>query len=475
MLLRLARGSLFNRRAAVSLTVATIAISIALLVLVEQMRGQVREGFYRSVSGTDLIVGAPTSSVQLLLFSVFGIGQPARNIGFERYLELIDDPMVEWAVPISLGDSYRGVRVVATTGDFYRHYRYAGGQALEFAHGRAPDKTFEAVLGARAAHGLGLALGDTMVLAHGGGNVSLHHHDDHPFEIIGVLAATGTPVDHSIYIPLAAQHELHREWQQGVPPRRPAGGRVQSPGPAPVDRDGEHDHDGKHDNDGKHDHDNKHADVHDHGPRGSHDHGQADADLHAHEDAAEAAKLPEEISAALLGLRTRAAALGMQYRINRAEGEPLYAILPGLALQELWRITALAEQILRVVAAMVVLAGLLGMLAALLSTLNERRREMAILRACGARPWQVSGLLLLEAVLIVVAGIGAGVLLAALILRLAAPMLLDRLGIAVGFNAFEPWQWLVLAVIAAAGVLVALVPAVMAYRRTLSDGMQVRL
>ncbi|MFU8878476.1 MAG: ABC transporter permease [Wenzhouxiangellaceae bacterium] len=430
MLLRLARGSLFNRRAAVSLTVATIAISIALLVLVEQMRGQVREGFYRSVSGTDLIVGAPTSSVQLLLFSVFGIGQPARNIGFERYLELIDDPMVEWAVPISLGDTYRGVRVVATTGDFYRHYRYAGGQSLEFAHGRAPDKTFEAVLGARAAHGLGLALGDTMVLAHGGGNVSLHHHDDHPFEVIGVLAATGTPVDHSIYIPLAAQHELHRDWQQGVPPRRPAGGRVQSP---------------------------------------------ADANLHAHEDAADAAKLPEEISAALLGLRTRAAALGMQYRINRAEGEPLYAILPGIALQELWRITALAEQILRVVAAMVVLAGLLGMLTALLSTLNERRREMAILRACGARPWQVSGLLLLEAVLIVIAGIAAGVVLAWAVLRLAAPMLLDRLGIAVGFNAFEPWQWLVLAVIAAAGVLVALVPAVMAYRRTLSDGMQVRL
>ena len=100
----LAARSLLNRRASVALTVATIAIAIALLVLVEQMRLQLREGFYRSVSGTDLIVGAPTSPVQLLLFSVFGIGNPSANLDYSRYLELAADPLVEWAVPIALGD-----------------------------------------------------------------------------------------------------------------------------------------------------------------------------------------------------------------------------------------------------------------------------------------------------------------------------------------------------------------------------------
>jgi len=420
MLLRLARGSLFNRRAAVALTVATIAISIALLVLVEQMRGQVREGFYRSVSGTDLIVGAPTAPVQLLLYSVFGLGDPTRNVTMQSYREIASHPMVEWTIPISLGDAWRGQRVIGTTGAFFDHYRYGERQALAFQRGGAFQALYDVVVGAAVARRHALEPGDELVLAHGTGNVSLQHHDDHPFTVSGVLAATGTPVDQSLYIRLAAHHAMHIGWEGGAPPRpgsRPGGRSVGSP-----------------------------------------------ADLE-----------PDQITAFFAGLKTRAAVFALQYEINRRDGEPLLAILPGIALQELWRITGLAEQILRVVAAMVVLAGLLGMLTALLSTLNERRREMAILRACGARPWQVSGLLLLEAVLIVAAGILTGVLLAWAVLQVSAPLLLDRLGIAVGFDAFEPWQWLVLAAVGAAGVLIALVPAVMAYRRTLADGMQVRL
>ncbi len=420
MLLKLARGSLFNRRAAVSLTVATIAISIALLVLVEQMRGQVREGFYRSVSGTDLIVGAPTAPVQLLLYSVFGLGDPTRNVSMESYREIASHPMVAWTIPISLGDSWRGNRVIGTTSAMFEHYRYGDRQALEFRDGGRFEALYDVVVGAAVARQHGLSVGDELTLAHGTGRVSLQHHDDNPFSVSGVLAASGTPVDQSLYISLAAHTAIHIGWESGAAPR---------PGSRP-----------------------------------------AAAAANSGEELE-----PDQITAFFAGLKTRAAVFGLQYEINRRDGEPLLAVLPGIALQELWRITGLAEQILRVVAAMVVLAGLLGMLTALLSTLNERRREMAILRACGARPWQVSGLLLLEAMSIVVAGIVSGVLLAGLSLWFSAPMLLDRLGIAVGFNAFEPWQWLVLAMIAVAGVLVALVPAIMAYRRTLSDGMQVRL
>jgi len=112
-LFSLARGSLSNRRASVALTVLTIAISIALLVLVEQMRSQVREGFYRSVSGTDLIVGAPTSSVQLLLFSVFGLGNPTSNVSWDRYREIAGQPIVDWSIPISREEAARGVIRIA--------------------------------------------------------------------------------------------------------------------------------------------------------------------------------------------------------------------------------------------------------------------------------------------------------------------------------------------------------------------------
>ncbi|MBS3822750.1 MAG: ABC transporter permease [Wenzhouxiangellaceae bacterium] len=464
-LVTLARGSLGNRRAAVALTVATIAISIALLVLVEQMRSQVREGFYRSVSGTDLIVGAPTSSVQLLLFSVFGLGNPTSNVGWARYREIADRPVVDWSIPLSLGDSHQGFRVIGTTAAMFEHYRYAGGRSLEFRHGGPFDGLFDVVVGARAADRLGYAIGDRVVLAHGGGNVSLQHHDELPFVVSGVLAPTGTPVDQSLYIRLDAHHAIHVGWEQGTP--RP--GATLSPEQAQA-RAG---HGG---------HDHARPEHPDRGEHGDDARGAAESEARvataARDDneqrRAQASLQPEQISSFLLGLKTRAAALGLRYEINQRREAPLLAILPGIALQELWRITGLAEQILRVVAGLVVLAGLLGMLTALLTTLNERRREMAILRACGARPWQISALLLLEAAFIMLSGIAAGLLLAAAAQFVLAPWLLARFGIAVSLTWPEAWQWLVLSGIALAGVLVALVPAAMVYRRTLSDGMQVR-
>lgn len=460
-LFSLASGSLANRRASVVLTVLTIAISIALLVLVEQMRNQVREGFYRSVSGTDLVVGAPTSSVQLLLFSVFGLGNPTSNVSWDRYREIAGQPIVDWSIPISLGDAHEGYRVVGTTDAMFEHFRYAGGQALEFRQGGPFSDLFDVVVGARAAKRLGHGTGDKIVLAHGGGNVSLHHHDELPFVVSGVLAPTGTPVDQSLYIRLEAHHAIHVGWEQGVP-RTDA---MLTPEQARARADG-HGHDSGHASD--------HNGAHDH-----HDRDPGEVEDASHSSSApgeppEASLQPDEISAFLLGLKTRAAALGLQYRINQQRDEPLLAILPGIALQQLWRITGLAEQVLRVVAGLVVLAGLLGMLTALLSTLNERRREMAILRACGARPWQISALLLVEAAFITLAGIAFGLLLAYVAQFALAPWLLERFGIAISFAWPAAWQWLVLAAIALAGVLVALVPATMVYRRTLADGMQVR-
>lgn len=417
----LARGSLANRRASVALTVLTIAISIGLLVLVEQMRGQVREGFYRSVSGTDLIVGAPTSPVQLLLYSVFGLGNATNNVSWQSYQELAADPVVDWTVPISLGDSHAGFRVIGTTDALLEHYRYAGQQPLALSSGTWFDDLFDVVVGAAVARELGYSVGDEIVLAHGGGNVSLQHHDNQPFRVSGILAATGTPVDQSLYVSLQAHTAIHVGWESGR--ARPA---AMLSAEAARER--------------------------------------------------EEALTPDQITAFFVGLKTRAAVFGLQYRINQEyDAEALLAVLPGIALQQLWRITGLAERILRIVAGMVVLAGLLGMLTTLLSTLNERRREMAILRACGARPWQIASLLLVEAAVITALGIGVGLLLAFGTQLALAPWLLSQFGVAVSLSWPEAWQWMVLGGIWVAGVLVALVPALMVYRRTLADGMQIRL
>lgn len=416
-LLPLAWRSLLNRRFSVILTVITIAISIALLVAVDRLRHEVRQGFYRSVSGTDLIVGARTSPVQLLLYSVFGIGDATNNVSWESYREITASRLVDWAIPIALGDAHRGYRVAGTTEALFRHFRYAGDRDLEFAAGQPFDDLFDVVLGHEVARALGYDLGDELVIAHGTGNVSFQQHDDHPFIVSGILAPTGTPVDRMLYISLAAHKAVHVGWETGT--LRPGA--------------------------------------------------QVDAD-----DARAREFEPDNVTAFFLGLTTRPGAFQLQRLINEYRAEPLSAILPGVALQELWRITGLAERALLLVSIIVVIAGLLGMLTVLLTTMNERRREMAILRATGARPWQIGALLLLEAGVITGAGIVLGVALALTLQVLVAPWLLSAVGLYIGFAPPERYQLIVLGVIFAAGVLIALVPAAMAYRRTLADGMQVR-
>jgi putative ABC transport system permease protein len=419
-LLRLALHSLLNRRVTVVLTIFTIALSIALLVMVEQLRQDVREGFYRSVSGTDLIVGARTAPVQLLLNTVFGIGTPGNNISHDTLEHIEDQRMVEWTIPLLIGDSHRGERVIGTTQDFFEHYRYADRQSLELAVGETFRDLFDVVIGHQVARRFGYSVGDEIHLAHGGGNVSLHEHDDHPFTVRGVLEPTGTPVDRNLYIPVNAYGVIHVGWESGV--HRPGSG---------LDAE--------------------------------------QAREHAHEH------MPDEISAALVGLTTPAAVFGLQRDLNEYEAEAISAVMPGITLQQLWRLTGVAELVLRAVAVLVVITGLLGMVTVLLTTLNERRREMAILRANGARAWQIAALLVFEAGLIVAAGLLLGIGLAAAAIVALGPWLLDVFGLAVGVTLPDPWQWAVLGGIFVVGLLVALLPAIMAYRRTLADGMQVRL
>lgn len=418
-LLSLAWRSLLNRRFAIVLTVCTIALSIGLLVLVEQLRSEVRSGFDRTVSGVDLIVGARTSPVQLLLYSVFGIGDATNDISWQTFEQLKVLPEVKWAIPMALGDSFRGFRVMGTSHDFFEHYRFGNREQLEIARGAVFDDLFDVVIGAQVARRFGYELGDQIVLAHGTGAVALQAHDDHPFTISGILAPTGTPVDQQLYISLAAHRAIHIGWEAGV--RRPG---------ATIDADA----------------------------------------ARARVDELR----PNAVTAILMGLHTRAAVFSLQRRINQYRPEALSAIMPGITLQQLWRITGLAEQVLRVVAGLVVLSGLLGMLTVLLTTLNERRREMAILRANGARPWQISSLLVFEAGLIAAAGIVFGVLLAVLVQLAAAPWLLANMGLHVGLSWPETWQLAILGAIFLAALLIALVPALMAYRRTLADGMQVK-
>ena len=420
-LLRIALRSLNNRRFTALLTIFAIALSITLLLAVERVRTETRASFASTISSTDLIVGARSGSVNLLLYSVFRIGNATNNIRWSSFEHFAQHPKVAWAVPMSLGDSHQGYRVLGTTEDYFTHYQYGRKQHLKMRDGRffSDLAPFEVVLGADVAAALNYQLEQEIVLAHGVATISLVKHDDKPFTVVGILQRTGTPVDRTLHIALAGMQALHIDWQQGAPAY---GNRKIS--------------------------------------------------------AEQALKMnlePTEITAMLLGLKSKIATFAVQREINQWRGEPLLAILPGVALQELWSLMGTAEKALFVVSLFVVLTGLIGMLTAILTSLNERRREMAILRSVGARPVHIAGLLILEAFTLALAGIALGVALLYLGIAIAQAPLQSYYGLYLPLSAPTLYEWTLLGAVLLAGVLMGAVPAWRAYRQSLTDGLNIRL
>lgn len=416
MILRLAFGSLAARALTVAMTILAIALSVALFLGVEKVRTGAKASFADTISGTDLIVGARSGSVQLLLYSVFRIGNATNNLTWQSYQDIAAREDVDWIVPISLGDSHRQFRVMGTTPEFFDRYKYRSGQSLAVQNGKVMDDLFDTVIGADVAATLGYTIGDPIVVAHG--LASFTEHEDQPFRVSGILAKTGTPVDRTVIVSLRAIEAIHVDWQSGA----------QIPGqstPADVLR-------------------------------------QMDLE-------------PQAITAALIGVKSRLRVFGLQRSINEYPQEPLLAILPGVALQELWQIVGIAETALIAVSAMVVVTALIGMMATIFSSLSERRREMAIFRAMGARPRVIVALLVLEAALMAAMGAALGLVLLYAGLFIGQPLIDSAFGL---WLPIEPPTihevWVLFGVIAA-GAIVSMVPALRAYRMSLADGMMVRI
>jgi putative ABC transport system permease protein len=417
--LNLAWKSLWNRRVTAMLTVSAIAVSVALLLGVQKLRTAARESFANTVSGVDLIVGARSGPLNLLLYSIFRIGDATANVSWKTYQKIAMHPDVDWTIPISLGDSHRGFRVMGTDQNYFEHYRFGGSQVLRFSAGGPFHDLYDTVLGSDVARTLGYKLWDSIVVAHGVGNVSFAEHKDKPFRVVGILSPTGTPVDRTVHVSLEAITAIHIDWQSGM--QAPPGYRV---------------------------------------------------------SAAEARRrdlTPDTITAFLVGMRSRVMTFTMQRAINDYRQEPLLAILPGVALSQLWELVGVADTALMIVAAFVVLAGLLGMLTAIATSLNERRREMAVLRSVGARPRHVFALLVAEAGLLATLGVATGIGLTYLLILGGRPLLEHRFGIFVAVSGLSESDLAILGGIIAAALLLGLLPAFRAYRNALSDGLQVRV
>lgn len=405
--LSLAAASLWHRRRILLLVTLTLTLSVTLLLGVQYLRTEVRQSFNQSVSGTDLIIGARSGQLNLLLYSVFHIGHATNNMRWSSFRELAQDPRIDWLIPLSLGDSYQGFRVVGTDRRFLEHYQYGDDRALEMAGGQWFGDLFDVVLGARVARQLDHRVGDSIVLSHGGGRTSFVSHDKHPFRVSGILAPTGTPVDRGVYVSLEGLEAIHVGWDAGVP----MPGRTLSA------------------------------------------------------EAARARELtPDTITAALAGVERQILTFRIQRDINQTSAEPLSAILPGVALSQLWQVLGQFEAVLLAITGFVVVTSLAGLVTVLLTLQTHRHQEIAVLRANGASPTLIASLYLLECTgLALLAAVLASALWY-LALALLAPLLLEVWGVAIALRPPGTTEWALLAAVPAAGLLVGLIPAVQAWR-----------
>jgi putative ABC transport system permease protein len=409
--------SAWSRRLSLGLTLLAMTLAASPMIAVERVHEAARTRFFQSISGVDLIVGARASPLSLTLYSVFHLGDAVDNLEWKSYEAIAAHPEVAWSVPLLLGDSHRGFTVLGTTPDYFAHYRYGNQYALRLAEGQMFTALFDVVLGAEVAAKLGYGLGRRITLTHGSASLPGLEHGDKPFVVRGILAPTGTPADRTLFVSLAAIEAIHLDWQGGAP----------IPGfsiPA--------------------------------------------------EQARKFDLQPKTLTAFLVGIRHRASVFRLQREISAFPDEALTAALPGIVLEQLWQSLDIGERLLTGLSFLMLGAGLIGVTAMLFASQNERRRELAILRAAGASRRHLLFWLMFEAT-----ALGCASALASLLLVALAAGLGDVWGAPYGLShlPLAPSSWVEiqrLLLLPLATALASLAPAWQASRRALADGLTPR-
>lgn len=417
IIFKLAVKSLRFRKYSIGLTIFSLAMSIMLFIVVDMIRVQAKDNFVNTVSGIDLIVGSRSGAVQLLLYSIFHIGNATNNVSWETYKKIAKHPRISWSIPISLGDSHKGFRVIGTEQIFFQHYTVNKNSKLKFMHGNPISSNFDAVIGANVAKQLSYTIDQEIILAHGMGNVSLVKHTNTPFKVIGILNPTGSSIDDSIIISLTDLELMHIGWEHGIP------------NPEVLEN----------------------------------------IDLSTKHNIE-----PKSITAFLLKLKSKHDVFSIQRAINDYKKEPLLAILPGVTLLELWKVVSVIEKVLLLISAFVIVAALLSMLAIILTNLSTRRHEIAILRSLGASPLGICLLMIIETELLIITSIILAILFIFLTITFVGPYMYHQFGIAIELMPATSFQLTLIAGVLFAGLIVSLIPAIRAYRNTLQDGLTVR-
>jgi putative ABC transport system permease protein len=417
---KLAILSLANRKFSTFLTIFSISLSVALLLSVEKIKQASEDGFTQAVSQVDLLVGSRTGPINLILYSVFNMGSATNNISWESYQNIKSDPKISWTIPYSLGDGHRGFRVVATDENFYQHYRFRGQEKPQILIGGKPALgIWDVVVGSEVQKKLNYKLGDKVVLAHGVTRTEgLVLHEDKPFTVTGVFEPTGTAIDQSLYISLYGMEAIHIDWKNGAMPK--------------VD------------------------------------------DIITQDKIHIEMLQPKVITSFFLRSNSRIDTLGLQRMINTYKEEPLLAVIPGVVLSELWRGLSQIEIVLKVISWLVLIIGVVSMCSSIISSLNERRREMSILRSLGASPSKILNLFLFESLFLTVSGVFAGILFQFLIFFFSKELLQQQFGFYLQSQILSINMLTYCLIVIICGLLAGLIPAIIARQKTLKDGLSVK-
>lgn len=418
--LRLALKSLNNRKFSTVLTVFSMVLSLVLLMSVERVKRAAQDGFTQSISGIDLVVGARSGPLQIILYSVFNIGQATQNVSIESYDEIKSRPEVQWTIPYSLGDGHNGFRVVATNQDFFRFYQFRSNEKIELASGNIFKDYFDVIIGADVAKKLGYQVGSKVVVAHGvTKGIAIQEHDDKPFQVVGIMKPTGTALDRALYISLEGMEAIHIDWQSGSAPSREKEIKVEQITPEMLK--------------------------------------------------------PKTITSFFLRTNSRIEILKLQRWINEYKAEPLLAVIPGVVLSEMWASLSMVEKVLKTISFLVMVVGLISMLISIMTSLNERRREMAVLRALGASLKNILGLILFETLILsLVAIFISGIVKIVLELTLG-PWIQSNYGLYLQAPIFSFNEIMYLVIMLVSSLLISFIPAVRAMRSALKDGLSLKL
>ena len=404
MLVKLTVKSILSRKFTSILLIASIALSAFLLIGIQKIKYSAKVSFSSSISNTDLIVGPRSGDIQLLLYTVFRKGQAITNMSWQSLKSIQALKQVAWVVPVSLGDSHRNYPVLATTQDYFKYYKYGKKKSLVFKKGRPFKHYNHVVLGFEVAKKLKYSLNDIIYLSHGIGRAHLKTHRDSPFKVVGILKQTGTPVDKTVHISLQGMTAIHLS---------PAQRKL----------------------------------------------------LQEKKTIKHESLTPSSVTSCLVGLKSKFHIFSVQKRITNELKEPLMAIIPGVSLARLWSTISTFDRVLFIVTILVTIITYLGLLLSLTMSLQQRQKELQVLRALGAHPSQLFMLLILESIVVCLGGVLAGIGLMSIGGVVLKPYLEEKWGLILSLNTVTLTELYLAGSIIVFGIIISAIPAYLAYYR----------